>query len=585
VAIPLPDGTMLRADLYRPAAPGRYPVLLAWSPYTKELQNTGIPLPINEVVAVRHIVACGYVHLTVTARGTGRSGGIRSFQFDPREQDDVVAVIDWAAAQPWCDGKVGMAGMSYFAVIQYLAAAARPAHLTAIFPYLGWTDFYRHAVYHGGAPQSEFFSYYYSLVGATQRLRLRPGARHALGYLLDHGWFQWLGIRAFLPLRARLSAHLRPQESWTRDFVSLMFDHLTDGPFYRDKSPWPVLDRIEIPVCIGTNWGNPGLHMRGAFDAWRAVRGPKWLFIGPPDAHWPWENYQDELLAWYDWQLKGIDTGYERLPPVRYWLQGAGQWRSAADWPPPDAEPAVFHLAPRSASALDLHALGPAPPPSAVLSWLAVPPGMRIPAQVNRYEAQRVRYATPPFRDPVAIAGPVTLRLSLHATATDTHLIARMSDLAPDGRRRVLSFGWLQACYRAVDDARSSHDEIIHDFTQPIPLRPGQVTELSLSLTPTANLFRRGHRLLLEIGSRPDLLQATALENFVYFPYHAPPTPRATPSVTAERPSPSSRSGGSPATARTIRPGRSSRGARAAAIYPPPRARPADDGRRRCTGW
>jgi len=232
-----------------------------------------------------------------------------------------------------------MAGMSYFAVVQYLAAAARPAHLAAIFPYLGWTDFYRHAVYHGGAPQSEFFSYYYSLVGATQRLRLRPGARHALGYLLDHGWFQWLGIRAFLPLRARLSAHLRPQESWTRDLVSLMFDHLTDGPFYRDKSPWPVLDRIEIPVCIGTNWGNPGLHMRGAFDAWRAVRGPKWLFIGPPDAHWPWENYQDELLAWYDWQLKGIDTGHERLPPVRYWLQGAGQWRSAADWPPPEAEP------------------------------------------------------------------------------------------------------------------------------------------------------------------------------------------------------------------------------------------------------
>jgi len=157
-----------------------------------------------------------------------------------------------------------MAGMSYFAVVQYLAAAARPAHLAAIFPYLGWTDFYRHAVYHGGAPQSEFFSYYYSLVGATQRLRLRPGARH---------------------------------------------------------------------------WGNPGLHMRGAFDAWRTVRGPKWLFIGPPDAHWPWENYQDELLAWYDWQLKGIDTGHERLPPVRYWLQGAGQWRSAADWPPPEAEP------------------------------------------------------------------------------------------------------------------------------------------------------------------------------------------------------------------------------------------------------
>ena len=152
VAIPLPDGTTLRGDLYRPAAPGRYPVLVAWSSYTKELQNTGIPLPVNEVGAVRYIVACGYAQLTVNARGTGRSGGTRSFQFDPQEQKDVAATIEWAATQPWCDGKAGMAGMSYFAVIQYLAAAARPAHLTAIFPYLGWTDFYRHAVYHGGPP-------------------------------------------------------------------------------------------------------------------------------------------------------------------------------------------------------------------------------------------------------------------------------------------------------------------------------------------------------------------------------------------------------------------------------------------------
>ena len=362
-------------------------------------------------------------------------------------------------------------------------------------------------------------------MGATQSLRVPPAVRHALGYLFDHAWFQRLGLRAFLPLRARMSARLRPQESWTRDFVSLMFDHPTDGPFYRDKSPWTVLDRIGVPVCIGTNWGNPGLHMLGAFDAWRNVRGPKWLFIGPPDARWPWENYQDELLAWYDWQLKGISNGYQALPPVRYWMQGAGQWRSAAGWPPPGAEPVVFHLASGTGSTPDLHSLDPGPPASAELSYLAVPPGMRIPAQVSRYETQLIRYATRPFEAPVEIAGPVTLRLSFRATATDTHLIARMSDLAPDGGRRVLSFGWLQACYRAIDDARSSDDEIIHDFSRPVPLQPGRTVELSLSLTPTANQFHRGHRLLLEIGSRPDLLQATALEDFVYFPYHAPPYP------------------------------------------------------------
>ena len=190
VSIPLPDGTILCGDLYRPQADGTFPVLIAWSSYTKEFQTTGLPLPINEVGQVSYIVSRGYCHLTVNARGTGKSEGDHTIHFSPGEQKDVADAIEWAAVQPWCDGNVGMVGMSYFAAIQYLAAAQQPPHLKAIFPYLGFTDMYRHFVYHGGAFHSGLFAPYYTFVGSTQKVSIPPRVRHLISYLLNRNWIQ-----------------------------------------------------------------------------------------------------------------------------------------------------------------------------------------------------------------------------------------------------------------------------------------------------------------------------------------------------------------------------------------------------------
>ena len=117
IQIPLPDGTILRGDLYRPKGQQAFPLLLAWGGYTRELQNTGLPLPINEVGQVGYIVTRGYCHLTVNARGTGKSEGKRLLPFHESEPKDVADAIEWAATQPWCDGNVGMLGMSCFAAI------------------------------------------------------------------------------------------------------------------------------------------------------------------------------------------------------------------------------------------------------------------------------------------------------------------------------------------------------------------------------------------------------------------------------------------------------------------------------------
>jgi uncharacterized protein len=524
--IPLPDGTILRGDLYRPKGPGAFPLLLAWGGYTKELQNTGLPLPINEVGQVNYIVTRGYCHLTVNARGTGKSGGKRLLPFHESEPQDVADVIEWAAAQPWCDGNVGMVGMSYFAAIQYLAAAQQPPHLRAIFPYLGFTDLYRHFTFRGGAFHSGFFAPYYTFVGSTQHIAVPPWLRHLLGYILGHGWIQRRITAFFFKNEEKMPKQMHPEESWMRDFARLAFDYPYDDSYYREKSAWPVLDRIQVPVCLGTNWGNVGLHMRGAFQAWHGIHAPKKLFVGPPDPRWPWANYHQELLSWYDYYLKGLDTGVEEQPPVRYWLQGANCWKAASDWPVPGTVTQRLYLQPISENSLEKQVLTmQSPEQETTLSFVAIPRGMGYPKELEKYEAQWLTYQTQPYEKDTEVVGPFHLHLTLASTAIDTHLIARISDVSPQGKARLLSFGWLQASHRKVDADLSRPDEIIHAHQCSEPLQPGCPETFHFSLTPTANLFCKGHSLRLEIGSRPDLLKATVFDEMIFFPYEAPPYP------------------------------------------------------------
>ncbi len=528
VAIPLPDGTILRGDLYRPKADGQFPTLVAWSGYTKDLQNTGLPLPINEVGIVSYIVGRGYCHLTVNARGTGRSGGDHNIHFSPIEQKDVADTIEWAAAQPWSDGNMGMVGMSYFAAIQYFAAVQKPPHLKAIFPYLGFTDLYRHFVYHGGAFHSKFFAAYYTFVGATQKLSVPPRVRRLLSYIMDRNWIQNRITSFFFKGEDDLPRKMHPEESWMRHFATLAFDEKVDGPFYEEKSVSTMLDRISIPICIGSNWGNVGLHLRGAFQAWHDVKASpmKKLFIGPPDPRWPWSNYQEELLAWYDYHLKGIDNGYQDLPPVRYWLQGAERWREASDWPIPGAIKQRFYLDKRSERNLDDQTLQlQVPEQESSMNFVAIPQAMHYPIELNKYEARVLKYYTEAWGQDTEVTGPIRLHLTLSSTAIDTHIVARVSDVAPDGHIQKLSLGWLQASHRKIDEQLSRPDEVIHEHRVPEALVPGTPVVMEFSLTPTANLFKKGHRLLLEISSSPDLLKVTVFDKFIYFNYDAPPYP------------------------------------------------------------
>src|SRR5580658_3808900 len=165
VVVPMRDGVTLLADVHRPSAPGKHPVLIAASPYPRQIQNLGAPAGFIEAGATDFFVPRGYVHVIANCRGTSGSGGTFGF-FDSQERRDMYDLVEWAAQQPWSDGKVGMIGISYFAIAQVGAAAERPPHLTAIFPFEVTSDIYE-AAYHYGLFSSSFITPWLTMIGVT----------------------------------------------------------------------------------------------------------------------------------------------------------------------------------------------------------------------------------------------------------------------------------------------------------------------------------------------------------------------------------------------------------------------------------
>jgi uncharacterized protein len=362
--------------------------------------------------------------------------------------------------------------------------------------------------------------------GKTLKRTPPPSVPNVLSHLLDRERVGEAFDRVFPRVMGRMVRDSKPMEEAVRAYARIVADEPYGGEWYDERSPGPVLDKIDIPTGLGVPQGAVGIHQFGPYDAWHRMTAPRTLFIGPPDAARPWKTYHEEIVAFYDHHLKGIDNGYEGLPPVRYWLQGAEEWREAEDWPLPDTRKVRFYPAPRSADPKQEQPLvGEVPAGSADLSFLALPRHTLYPEELDRYEAQVLDFATEPFAEDTEMVGPITLSARLSSTAIDTYLTARLSDLDPGGGRRGLSFGYQRAAIRKIDETRSTPTEIVHERDTIEPLTPGEPVTLVLSLTVSANLFREGHRLLLELGSRTDLIGSSFSEGFVYFEVDSPPYP------------------------------------------------------------
>ena len=503
IGVPVRDGVVLMADLFQPDAEGRVPALLSFSPYPRQIQNVGAPLGFIEAGATDFFVPRGYAHVIANARGTSGSGGMWTF-LDQQERDDLYDLIEWIAAQPWCDGNVGMLGVSYFAMAQLAAAVTKPPHLKAIAPLLTTDDVYE-AVWHNGLLNSGFISAWLPAVGVLSQ---RPddfwrswridAARELLHIPALHEKMQHLnGEKIVTVLKDVIHAHY-PEQPFGDLWRAMAVEHPARDAFWDARDTRPLLGTLDIPVYLGADWDNVPLHLPSTFTAWEALKGNpnvRMAMLHPGGFSWPWEALHYEVLAWYDHWLKGRDTGVMDGPPIRYQMPGRDGWREAADWPPDEAT--LSPLALRSDGILGAEEEAPGQ-----RSYLYVPEGSGVPANANPPSLpDRLIWETAPFADAVEFAGNIELALEARITALDTGWIVVLYDIPPAGEPEAITAGWLRASLSAIDPATSRPGAPVVDCRHPTASVPGQRTLYRIPMVPNARHLAPGHALRLVIAS------------------------------------------------------------------------------------
>lgn len=514
VAVPVRDGVSLMADVHRPDASGRFPALIAASPYPRQIQDLGAPMGFIEAGVTDYWVPRGYSHVIANVRGTGGSGGTFGF-FDAQERQDMYDLVEWAAAQPWCDGTVGMIGISYFAMTQLEAAVERPPHLKAIFPVAATADLYEAATHHG-LVSSSFITPFLSMVGLTAarsdgfwRSRPLDLARKVLQTPPLHRKFATMNGEASLTMMRQLLKLPHDPHPWDDLWLDVAVKHPTRDEWWDDRDLTPLLKNIDIPVYLGCDWENVPLHLPSTFIAWKALAHNPNVRMGLLDKYgmtWPWESLHTEALAWFDHWLKGRDTGITNGDPIRYALPGAEEWHTSATWPP-----AATHreLALRADGLLDDDEGEPGTRDYMVLG-----------AGLNRAGASSIdppailTWTGNPLDADLDVVGAIEVRLIAAATAADTAWIVTLQDVTPDGEITEVTAGWLRATLREVaQDASTPGDPVLPCRTATaVPI--GEDVEYRIPLVPNARRFAKGHRIQLMITSDDQNPDVPAIMNF-----------------------------------------------------------------------
>ena len=515
VAIPMRDGVTLLADVHRPAEPGRYPVLIAASPYPRQLQDLGAPMGFIEAGASDFFVPRGYVHLIVNLRGTGGSGGTFGL-FDAQERRDMYDLVEWAAQQPWCDGNVGMIGISYFAMTQLEAAVERPPHLKAIFPVAVTADLYEAAIHHG-LFSSSFITPFLSVLGMTSKLSdtflrstLVDAVRAVLHLPAVHRKFATMnGEASITALKLLMKLHHDPHP-WDDYWRTIAVERPLRDAWWEDRNLMPLLHRIEVPVYLGCDWQNVPLHLPSTFKAFNALSGSKHVrvaMLGDNGLTWPWESLHVEALAWYDHWLKGRDTGILEGPRIRYILPGAEGFREADSWPVPGVTYRAYALQADGGLAAD----------EGVAGDRAM---MTLGAGLNRDHASEtdppafLTWTSAPLDTDLDMVGPIELTLDAIATAGDTAFIATLQDVDPAGPVVDVSAGYLRASLRAVDEAASKPGAPVLPCTSFEAVPIGQVVRYRIALVDNARRFKAGHSIRLVLTGDDQNADTPAIMGF-----------------------------------------------------------------------
>jgi putative CocE/NonD family hydrolase len=489
------DGIHLSANIFLPEDHGRFPTVLVRTPYGK-----GIDLVPNW----QALVDRGYAVMVEDVRGRYESeGAFAPFTQEPPDANDT---LNWIARQSWSDGKVGMTGGSYLGITQWKAALTGNPHLKAIFPVVSGYD--------------DYFDRFYSTGGAMKlgnRLEWMSENLRAPGYRVDFTSF----VR-HLPLRtADIAA-----TGLTSEMFQTALNHPTYDAFWRSVSTREQLSKVKVPVfAIGGWYDNFAESDLAAYSELSKRSSVNRILIGPwphnmskhfegidygPDSEVP---VRDLVIDWFDQWLMGKDTPLNSQPPVQIFLMGANHWVESRTWPPEGSQVESWYLGSGgSANTLNgdgalndalpspKHAGAPAdhfvynprdPVPTRGGSVCCNPEVFPWGPMDQREIEQRndvLVYTSKSLAHDLQVAGPVSVQLYITTTARDTDFTAKLVDVYPDGTARNLTDGILRLRYRnSLDKAELA--------------APGTVYPVTVDAGVTGNVFRKGHKIRLEISS------------------------------------------------------------------------------------
>lgn len=510
--VPMRDGIELAADAYHGTDDTPRPALIAMSAYGKELQALALTMPPQrrpspmwdgciEAGDIARVVAEGYVHVIGDMRGSGDSGGVMigNYNFGGVPQGrDLYDFVEWVAEQLWCDGNVGMTGISYFGSMQVLAAAERPPHLKAIFVSGGHFDFYE-TTYHGGVmwfmPRAarEGRGGDSGIAHTDVRSRMREvHSPDVLAKLVDER-LRDPDVAAW-PNLVHVLKYPRNREFW----FDIVMNPL-DGPWYEERNPITLAEHIDIPVYLQIDQGR-GWTVDGHIELFDVLKGPKKLDIGsyPPMQSRPWVEEHDTMFRWYEYWLKGVDNGIMDEPAVRVFVEGSREVVAADQWPPKPIGYTPLYLRTRRKLAFEPEAMG---------TEYAAPDGFYQAPLTVTDRVEILDWSSAPFEEPVEMIGTGAAHIFAEIDQDDTNFILRLWDTAPDGSRQLLTSGYLKASHRELDD-RTTEGNPYHPHTRAVPVEPGRIEEYVLRLYPFAATIRSGHRIVAELSNDEPLADA-----------------------------------------------------------------------------
>ena len=499
--IEMDDGVVLRADIYRPPGAGKFPVILSYGPYAKGLsfqegykgnwarltkaapevlQNSSNKYQNWELVDPEKWVPDGYALVRVDSRGAGRSPGYLDV-WSALEAQDLYKCIEWAGTQSWSNGKVGINGISYYAMNQWQVGALKPPHLAALCIWEGSSDFYRELYRHGGILSDFLNSWHPRQVASVQ---------HGVG---DRGA---KSIVTGEPVAGPVTFSKEELAKNRADTPSEAKRHVLFDDYYAARTP--DFAQIETPLLSAGNWGGMGLHTRGNFEGYlRAGSKQKWLEVHG-DTHFThfYSNYGEALQKkFFGHFLKGEDTGWNNQPRVSLNIRHPGEKfvvRAEQEWPLARTQWTKYFLQPDGGLSTNT------PTAETKLSYDTTNDGLI--------------FGTPPLTKPLEITGPVAAKIWVSSETTDADLFLVLRLFDPAGKeitfigsndpRTPIGLGWLRASHRKLDPKKSLPYRPWHSHDEIQPLKPGEPVELDVEIWPTSIVVPPGYRLALSVRGK-----------------------------------------------------------------------------------